>query len=156
AFGSDDGAQSLDHLYDRMTSRLGPLAVVHSKLVNTHIPERMVKLEPVIARTADPVQVPPIAAPRPLRLLPQPELITLLAEVPDAPPASMVWRRVSYRFVKASGPERIGADWRQAGTKLSLTAETLAAANSPIATDRYFTEGETARDYYVAEDDGGR
>ena len=53
AFDTDDGAADLDRLYDRMASRLGPLAVVRSKFVNTHIPERAVKLEPAIARTDD-------------------------------------------------------------------------------------------------------
>jgi protein ImuB len=44
----------------------------------------------------------------------------------------MVWRRVTYRFVKASGPERIGVEWWRPG------------------------EGALTRDYFVAEDDGGR
>jgi protein ImuB len=157
AFGSDDGAQSLDHLYDRMSSRLGSLAVIRTRVVNTHIPERSVQLEPAITRGPGPVQeAPPVTASRPLRLLPQPELITVLAEVPDAPPASMVWRRVGYRFVKSSGPERISAEWRHAGAKLMLTAEAVEAALKPDNADRYFVEGEISRDYYIAEDDGGR
>ena len=157
AFGSDDGAASLEHLYDRMTSRLGQLAVVRSKFNNTHIPERAVMLEPVIAPGPDPlVAAPDVTHPRPLRLLPQPELITVLAEVPDAPPASMIWRRVTYRFVKSSGPERIGAEWRYAGRKLKLTAASAEAASSADTPDRYFEEGEISRDYYIAEDDSGR
>ena len=93
---------------------------------------------------------------RPLRLLLQPEPINVIAEVPDAPPASMIWRRVTYRFVKSSGPERISAEWRYAGHKLKLIASSVEAAAHPEGTDRYFEEGETSRDYYVAEDDGGR
>lgn len=156
-FGHDDGARGLDQLYDRMSSRLGPLAVLRSKPVNTHVPERAVALEPVVARTAgDPQAQRPLAAPRPLKLLPSPEPITVIAEVPDAPPASMVWRRVSYRFVKASGPERIGAEWHRADRKLSLTATSLEAANAEETAALYFAEGRTTRDYYIAEDDGGR
>jgi hypothetical protein len=133
AFETDDGAANLDRLYDRMTSRLGPLAVVRSKFVNTHIPERAVTLEPLVARTADdPVADAGSTPPRPLRLLPAPEPIAVTAEVPDGPPAGMVWRRVNYRFEKASGPERIGVEWWRPG------------------------EGALTRDYYVAEDDGGR
>lgn len=133
AFETRGGAENLDRLYDRMTSRLGPLAVVRSKFVNTHIPERAVKLEPVVARTPDdPEAAPDAALPRPLRLLPAPEPIGVVAEVPDGPPAGMQWRRVNYRFVKASGPERIGVEWWRPG------------------------EGALTRDYYVAEDDGGR
>lgn len=157
AFGTDSGAASLDHLYDRMTSRLGQLAVVQSTFVNTHIPEQAVKLEPVIAAASKPaIAVPDVTAQRPLRLLPHPEPIIVIAEVPDAPPARMVWRRVSYRFVKSSGPERIAAEWQNAGQKLSLTAETAKAAGTSDNMVSYFEEGETSRDYYIAEDDGGR
>lgn len=155
AFGVDDGAATLDQLYDRMASRLGPLAVVQSLPVNTHIPERAVKLVPALTASVEPnVIAPPVRAARPLRLLPQPEQITVVAEVPDAPPASMIWRRITYRFVKSSGPERIGAEWLHANRKLMLTAESTAEAfKSP---DGYFEEGALSRDYYVAEDDGGR
>jgi protein ImuB len=150
AFGSDDGAASLDGLYDRMSSRLGALAVLRSRPVNTHVPEQSVRLEPAIAPSPAPAEPPPpIRAPRPLRLLPQPEPITVLAEVPDAPPSRMVWRRVGYRFVKASGPERLGADWRQSSAPLGFDA--AAPTGEPV-----YREGEEARDYYVAEDEGGR
>jgi protein ImuB len=157
AFGIDDGTPNLDHLYDRMSSRLGPLAVARTSLVNSHIPERAVRLEPAIAPQPVPsVDVPEVRAERPLRLLLQPEPIGVIAEVPDAPPASMVWRRVTYRFVRSSGPERIGAAWRYAGQKLMLTPRSIEAAANPERTERYFEDGQTSRDYYVAEDDGGR
>jgi len=157
AFGSDDGATSLEGLYERMSSRLGPLAVLRSRLVNTYVPERMVALEPAIVPPPAPAAPapPPVGAPRPLRLLPQPEPITVIAEVPDAPPSRMIWRRVGYSFVSASGPERLGADWQHAGVRLTLTAES-AAAPEPEAGPRRYVEGEETRDYYVAEDEGGR
>jgi protein ImuB len=133
AFEIRDGAEDLDRLYDRMSNRLGPLAVLRTKFVNSHIPERAAKLEPVIARTADdPQAAPDPRLPRPLRLLPAPEAITVTAEVPDGPPAGMVWRRIGYRFGKASGPERIAVEWWRPG------------------------EGALTRDYFIAEDDGGR
>jgi len=157
AFGLDDGAQGLDLLYDRMTSRLGPLAVVRSKPVNSYIPERAAKLEPVVAATLDdPIAQMPLEVPRPMRLLPHPEPITVIAEVPDAPPASMTWRRVNYRFVKASGPERLGDEWHHAGNKLQLTEGSVEAAKADETEALYFEEGRTTRDYYVVEDDGGR
>jgi protein ImuB len=167
-FETRDGAADLDRLYDRMTSRLGPFAVVRSRFVNTHIPERAVKLEPVVARTPDdPEARPDPELPRPLRLLASPEPIRVTAEVPDGPPANMIWRRINYRFVKASGPERIGAEWwlPQYGltlsrpeipdepisnrvdekTVLDLEAE-MEAPRNPIP----------SRDYYIAEDESGR
>ena len=158
AFSIDDGAASLDQLYDRMTSRLGPLAVVRNSFVNTHIPELAVKLEPVVdPRPKEPVPPLPVAAPRPLRLLPQPEPISVsLAEVPDGPPPNMVWRRVTYRFVKSSGPERISAEWWLSRSKLKLTIEETKEGARSSAPERSYQEGETARDYFIAEDEGGR
>src|SRR5690606_38716899 len=134
AFETGDGAADLDRLYDRMSNRLGPLAVPRTKFVNSRIPAPAARLEPVIARTAagDAQAAPDPRLPRPLRLLPAPEAITVTAEVPDGPPAGMVWRRIGYRFHKASGPERIAVEWWRPG------------------------EGALTRDYFVAEDDGGR
>jgi protein ImuB len=156
AFGSDDGAASLSQLFDRMTSRLGQHSVVRSKPVNTHIPERGIELEPAIASIASTQPALPIAVPRPIKLLPQPEPISVIAEVPDAPPAGMIWRRVNYRFVKSSGPERISADWRSSNARLMLTATSVETVSRADPAERYFIEGAATRDYYVAEDEGGR
>ncbi len=177
AFEIDDGAQDLARLYDRMTSRLGPLAVVRSKPVDTHIPERAVKLEPVVARTPDDPNAlndPPV---RPLRLLPNPEPVEVIAEVPHGPPLRMVWRRISYRVLKASGPERIEAEWWRSAQKLDfLTAPSVGEAEiapqdhadptkkrvkpEPLAQHvsklESFDPDTTVRDYYVVEDEGGR
>lgn len=161
----EEGSADLDRLYDRMTSRLGPLAVVRSKFVNTHIPERAVKLEPVVARTPDdPAAAPDPALPRPLRLLPAPEPITVtLVQVPDGPPPNMVWRRVTYRFLKVSGPERIGAEWWR--PDVQFTVPVPPPPSPPISNrDEEKVPRHVVvemmpipnRDYYVAEDDGGR
>jgi protein ImuB len=177
AFEIDDGAEDLARLYDRMTSRLGPLTVVRSKPVDTHIPERAIKLEPVVARTPDDPNAlgdPPV---RPLRLLPNPEPVEVIAEVPHGPPLRMVWRRISYRVLKASGPERIEAEWWRTGqrldfltppaigeaeiapqdhadpTKKRVKPEPLAEHVSKLAS---FDPETTVRDYYVVEDEGGR
>ena len=174
AFGTDDGAADLDRLFDRMSSRLGPLAVVRSKPVDTHIPERAVLLEPVVARTADdPAARPDPALKRPLRLLPAPEPIEVIAEVPDGPPLRMVWRRVSYKVHKASGPERIEAEWWRSGKRLALLGappsrekkadpRDEARRNSPgqpvgkVSPLADFDPAMVIRDYYIVEDDGGR
>jgi protein ImuB len=151
AFETRDGAEDLDRLYDRMTSRLGPLAVVRSKFVNTHIPERAVKLEPMVARTPDdPEAAPDPRLLRPLRLLPAPEPIAVsLAEVPDGPPPNMIWRRVSYRFVKVSGPERIGVEWW-------TLAPPAQSTNNDEPSSPTHDEADFTRDYFVAEDEVGR
>ncbi len=144
-FELGDGTEDLERLYDRMAARLGPKAILRSRPVNSHLPERAVVLEPVIARTGDdpdalisfedgePVTKAALALPaRPLRLLPVPEQITVMAEVPDGPPVRMVWRRLSCRLLKAAGPERIGVEWWQPGA------------------------GSLTRDYYRIEDEAGR
>ena len=121
AFEIRDGAADIERLYDRMTSRLGPFALLRSKFINTHIPEQAVKLEPVVARTEDdPAAVPPPGLVRPLRLFPTPEPINVIAEVPHGPPMRMIWRRVAYKVQKATGPERIEAEWWRSGKRLAL------------------------------------
>lgn len=133
AFEGADTRLDLDRFYDRVSSRFGPAALSRSKFADTHIPERAVTLEPVVARTADvPEAMPDAALPRPLRLLPVPEEVAVVAEVPEGPPGRMQWRRVSYRFRRVSGPERIGVEWWRPG------------------------EGALSRDYFVAEDEDGR
>ncbi len=171
AFASEDGTADLEKLYDRMTSRLGPLAVVRSVPVNTHIPERAVKLEPVVApQPRGETDLPPPEGARPLRLLPSPEPIIVVAEVPDGPPAVMTWRRIRYRFAKVAGPERIEAEWWRSGQRLALLPE-IEAEPEPIETREgtlpappknyipklaVFDPEAMLRDYYVAEDEAGR
>jgi len=175
AFEVRDGAEDLDRLYDRMSSRLAPLALTRSKFVNTHIPERAVKLEPVIAQTGDdPNAMPDPELQRPLRLLPQPEPINVLAEVPDGPPMRMVWRRIAYRVLKASGPERIEAEWWRAGKTLDVLMpppsrekrgdprddpkkpKPAVAEAEHVSRLEAFDPLTSVRDYYIIEDDGGR
>jgi protein ImuB len=175
AFEVRDGAQDLDRLYDRMTSRLGPLALTRSKFVNTHIPERAAKLEPVIAPTeVDPEALPDPELLRPLRLLPSPEPINVMAEVPHGPPMRIIWRRIAYRILKASGPERIEAEWWRSGRNLDVlerpqrgskkrdprddpkTDKPKPEEPEHVSTLAAFDPLTTVRDYYIIEDDGGR
>jgi protein ImuB len=173
-FAAPDGAADLDRLYDRLASRLGAGAIERLKPVNSHIPERAVVLEPVLAPTPDdPLAVAAVLPPRPLRLLPHPEPIeVLMAEVPDGPPRAMIWRRVRYTFCKAQGPERLAAEWWMAASLPALTSR-VSKAEKPSregppkrdsATPEFaalpqpppFDLAATTRDYFIAEDDGGR
>lgn len=169
AFADPDGSADLMQLFDRMTSRLGPLAVLHAIPIDTHIPEQAVRFEPVVAQApaaSEALDRPPLPA-RPLRLLPHPEPITVVAEVPDGPPMGMVWRRVRYRFVRGAGPERIEAEWWRSGQRLTLLPvveeppkpdEAAAPAPPPPPEPKLetFEPGAMVRDYYVAEDETGR
>lgn len=74
---------------------------------------------------------------RPAFLLPRPEPIAVIAEVPDGPPARFTWRRVERRVARAQGPERIAPEWwrmigRPPGAKVAR-----------------------ARDYFQIEDEAG-
>jgi protein ImuB len=169
-FSVADGAADLDRLYDRMASRFGHLAVVRHKYINTHIPELAVALEPMVARTPDEaIAVSARTLKRPLSLLPTPEPITVaLAEVPDGPPPNMIWRRITYRFIHVRGPERIGTEWwvlpQPLVVRPRLTEEvrddpgkSAAEPGDPPAIDWAVNDGsDLTRDYYIAEDDGGR
>lgn len=126
-----DGLADLESLCDRLTSRLGPQAVLRAVEENAFIPERAVRLAPAIAAPPALPDLKPVGSERPLRLLPRPERIEVIAEVPEGPPVSMVWRKKSYRFPRAAGPERIGVEWWRPG------------------------EGRLTRDYYKAEDGEG-
>jgi len=67
---------------------------------------------------------------RPLQLLPCPELIEAVAEVPDGAPVRFTWRRISHRVTAADGPERITPEW--------------------------WREAAPTRDYFRLEDDNGQ
>jgi protein ImuB len=129
-------AADLAPLMDRLANRLGPERLARPAPVESHVPERAVKLvEPLgqQRKTAWP-KLPP----RPTRLLPNPEPIEVMAPVPDDPPITFHWRRTRHRVVWAEGPERVAPEWwRPAGSDASESLET--------------------RDYYRVQDEtGGR
>jgi protein ImuB len=117
-------------LLDRLTARLGREAVSRFDFRESHIPERAAFAVPVLRETSP---CPALRRRRPLLLLPQAEPVTVLAEVPDYPPRRFTWRRITYRVVKAEGPERLTPEWW------------------PDKKDH----GQT-RDYYRVEDETGR
>ena len=164
AFATQDGSEDLDQLQDRMSSRLGPLAVLRTQFVATHIPERAARLVPAVAHGAA-AAAPAVALVRPLRLLPVPEQVAINAEVPDGLPASMIWRRVGYRLIKAEGPERLGAEWWRSGQRLQLVPPFVPKKPEPGETPEkppYIPDlvlhdpDSMTRDYYRAEDAEGR
>lgn len=131
AFERAAGDAALSELKDRLSNRLGARHVCRLDLKNSHLPECADALVPATA----PEEAMPHADARlrrPVKILPNPEIIEALAQVPDGPPVRFRWRRVSYRITKASGPERIADEWRRQ------------EAVKPT------------RDYYRVEDESGR
>lgn len=156
-FTQRDVTEDLDQLHDRMSSRLGPMAVLRTQFQASHIPERAARLVPAIAHGKSETDPRPDIV-RPLRLLPAPEAILINAEVPDGLPASMIWRRVSYKLIKASGPERLGAEWWRSGQRLQLVPQDVPkkGEQKPYIPDlALFAPDAVTRDYYVAEDADG-
>lgn len=160
------GDGDLVRLHDRMANRLGEAAVMYTVIVSTHMPERAARLQSVI-QPAMPAADTPSGKRRPLRLLPNPEPIRVTAEVPEGPPADMTWRRVTYRFVKAAGPEHLGEEWWPPQTSLTIDPPPKRAEVKPRTQKPGYGWDEedeaplprrplTFRHYYVAEDDGGR
>lgn len=124
---TQDATTGLARLQDCLANRLGAQAVYRLAGVASHMPERAERR----ALVAGPPT--PADAPRPVLLLSRPEPVEVLAEVPDGPPARIVWRRRVHRVIRSTGPERIAPEWWR----------DLAGATR-------------SRDYYSTEDSDGR
>ncbi len=149
--------QAIAALVDRLANRLGAKNVFRLAPRASHIPEQ------AVTRTAPFAGLPDAGmlaltprGERPLLLLSPPELISVMAEVPDGPPLRFTWRRAAYAVTRAAGPERIAPEWWR-------HLASPGAEAPPVPDDGI--EGEIAdpaarertRDYYVAETgDGAR
>ncbi|WP_246661532.1 MULTISPECIES: Y-family DNA polymerase [unclassified Tardiphaga] len=104
-------------LIDRIAARIGAKRVVVHLPVDTHIPERAMAMAPaqhqliVASQAVWPARAPDEPPLRPLRLFAYPELIKVIAGVPDGPPAQFRWRRATHAVVRAEGPERVAMEW---------------------------------------------
>jgi protein ImuB len=116
--GRTDAAQLIDRLANRLGARVSRL-----QSRSSHIPERAEAHVAALAQKEE-GSWPALAGPLPPPLLlPSPEPIRVVAEVPEGPPASFTWRRVERRIVRAEGPRRVAPEWwdeiasRQSGTR---------------------------------------
>lgn len=124
----------LVQLVDRLSARLGAARVRRLAGAASHVPEQAGFDLPYASPEAG--QGWPIADEfeRPIALFDPPQLIEVLAEVPDGPPRRFRWHRRTHDVVHAEGPERIAAEWWRRADDRGLT-----------------------RDYYRVEDaQGGR
>jgi len=119
-----DGTIEPEVLIDALANRLGTSAVRRLFPRASHIPERAQSLRSAFVALPAWTDEVPDKPPRPLLLLAKPEPLTVLAEIPEGPPARFTWRRVSRRVVKAEGPERIAPEWwRALGKQQSSESE---------------------------------
>lgn len=138
--GAANEAQ-LAALVDRLSTRLGRDRVRRFVPRDTHIPEQAQLALPAVT-TRTPAPAWPVSSPgdppmRPLHLFDPPQLIEVIAEVPDGPPHRFRWKRTLHEVRRFEGPERIATEWwrRRDG-----------AIDKPGLT----------RDYYRVEDARGR
>lgn len=139
--GNDGRGDPLEHpdlgrLIDRLGNRLGPANVARLAPHASHLPERAWRVVAPLAPPGD--EHWPEELDRPLYLLPAPEWVEVVAQVPDGPPVLFRWRGQAHKVARADGPERIAPEWWRAGT----------AALAPLA--------RRTRDYYRIEDPDGR
>ncbi len=114
---------------DRAGNRFGWARVRHLHGAESHIPERAVMASP--AHVGPPSLDWAEETSRPMALLPCAEPIDVVAEVPEGPPRTFRWRRVTHKVARAEGPERIAPEW-------------------------WRDNAARTRDYYRIEDDAGR
>jgi len=98
-------------LIDRLVNRLGARAVRRLVPQASHIPELAQRLRSAFTGPSLWPEPMPGKPPRPPLLFTSPEPVTVLAEIPEGPPARFTWRHVTRRVVKAEGPERIAPEW---------------------------------------------
>ncbi|SEW53779.1 Y-family DNA polymerase [Chitinophaga arvensicola] len=115
-------------LLDRITNKMGADTVRRYLPDQHHWPERSIRITTNLQEKTD------IGwrtdRPRPIRLLPQPELVEVAAPIPDYPPMLFIYQGKVHRIKKADGPERIEREW--------------------------WLEAGEHRDYYTLEDEEGR
>lgn len=136
--GGRTGDEAMAALVDRLSSRLGRGAIRRFQPRDSHVPEQAALTLPAVdLPTPEPWDAPQAGEPptRPIHLFDPPQLIEVIAEVPDGPPHRFRWRRSQHHVVRFEGPERIAALWwkHAPGGKAGLT-----------------------RDYYRVEDARGR
>lgn len=107
----DTDPVALAALADRLSAKLGETAIAVNQTRHSHIPERAQFIQAFNGDIPTLSELP--GGPRPLRFLDPPELVEIIAAVPDGPPQSFTWRRLTRSVRRVDGPERIGPEWWQ-------------------------------------------
>ncbi len=112
-------AEDFARLTDRLSVRLGETRVKRAARRDSHIPERAAGWSAdtvqsgaaLMLREAGGQQAFLLTPERPLLILARPEPVEAVAEIPDGPPRSFVWRRIRHQVRQAEGPERLAPEW---------------------------------------------
>ncbi|HXR80561.1 MAG TPA: DNA polymerase Y family protein [Saprospiraceae bacterium] len=101
--------ERISELLDRLSNKIGA-AAIHRYLPNEHYwPERSVKAANSLDEEATTTWK--VDRPRPLQLLAKPEIIEVMAPIPDYPPMNFRYKGKLHTILKADGPERIEQEW---------------------------------------------
>ena len=106
--------RQLAALIDRLSSRLGPDAVLRPELAADPLPERSVRYRRLVQgdKKRSPVRGgAPLPWQRSLTLLTPPQPLTVVAVVPDGPPIAFQRQGKQLRIARHFGPERIETGW---------------------------------------------
>ncbi|MCX7564961.1 DNA polymerase Y family protein [Sulfitobacter sp. F26169L] len=116
--GKRDASADIAGLLDRLTARLGPDKITWSTWTQSHKPERIEGRMPALQGAPSPA--PALMRERPLRILDPAEEVRVIYAVPEGPPSQFRWRRLVYKSVRHTGPERIAPEWwtDRPGTRL--------------------------------------
>ncbi len=106
---TDDPTPDIASLLDTLSNRIGAEHIYCLSPIESDVPERSVRRTPVLGKVPEGVWPP--HWPRPVRLLPKPDRIATLAQLPDYPPKAFTWRGIRHLVVAADGPERIFGEW---------------------------------------------
>ncbi|MEO0792364.1 MAG: DNA polymerase Y family protein [Pseudomonadota bacterium] len=200
---SDNRVRSFAGVVDRLSNKIGADCVLVATAHETHVPERSESWASALLQSeADapastrahapskaavkshvwgggtPGQRTPTAD-RPALLLPRPERIDVLADLPEGAPARFRWRRRPYKVSRAEGPERITPEWwrylqpratPETTTSQSAVADLQACSGSEWdrEADQHLNPEDQSlgavvvrateprpRDYYMLEDEAG-
>ena len=163
-------------LVDALASRLGSERVLRIGVVESHVPERVFRLEATGAAPREASETgggvggsretscrkAALRRPSPERtwarrpgvLLERPEEARVLAMVPDGPPTWMRWRDRDWRVRGAAGPERVVGEWwaEGPGARHGVTE----SGSQEGRTGPEAVPCITTRDYFRVRDDEGR
>ena len=100
---------AIAELLDRIGGKLG-VDAIHRYLPDEHFwPERSVKAASSLNEKSQTAWR--TCLPRPIHLLPQPEIIEVTVPMPDYPPMLFRYKGLLHHVRKADGPERIEQEW---------------------------------------------